>query len=321
MGNLNDYSKIGRYSNLSWSIPEMTIANDYYPFGMLMPRRTLSTKDYRFGFNAKENLNNIKGLGQLVDFGARMYDPRISKFLSVDPKFELYAKWSPYLYSGNNPINLRDINGEGPPEEKEKLNSDLNVGENSEFSYKDENPFRSDSHDNPLPPTPTSGAFTQIATGESYAFNESEPNILEDIFGPPHFKERVTEKRRDISWSYNINRKELVVFENVNSTTVDLFDASKNVQTITTTTTTYFIGETTQLRLFSSDLVYNSIRTIKSEITSSTSNVGSAVVISPELSKRAANAWTDNAINVYEEFYSPEKARMEKLNKLNKPIE
>ena len=201
------------------------------------------------------------------------------------------------------------------------MNSDLNVGENSEFSYKDENPFRSDSHDNPLPPTPTSGAFTQIATGESYAFNESEPNILEDIFGPPHFKERVTEKRRDISWSYNINRKELVVFENVNSTTVDLFDASKNVQTITTTTTTYFIGETTQLRLFSSDLVYNSIRTIKSEITSSTSNVGSAVVISPELSKRAANAWTDNAINVYEEFYSPEKARMEKLNKLNKPIE
>src|SRR5690606_36912003 len=52
-------------------------ANDYYPFGMLMPGRKYSADgSYRYGFNGKENDNDVKGEGNQQDYGMRIYDPR-----------------------------------------------------------------------------------------------------------------------------------------------------------------------------------------------------------------------------------------------------
>ncbi len=94
------------------SVPEIATANDYYPFGMLMPGRTLSTEDYRFGFNGQENLDDIKGVGKTVDFGSRSYDSRIGKWLRVDAYFNKYANLSPYSSFENNPIVVMDLNGD-----------------------------------------------------------------------------------------------------------------------------------------------------------------------------------------------------------------
>jgi uncharacterized protein DUF4329 len=44
----------------------------------------------------------------------RIYDPRLGRFLSVDPLTKKYASWTPYLFAGNNPIRYVDINGMGP---------------------------------------------------------------------------------------------------------------------------------------------------------------------------------------------------------------
>src|SRR5690606_17172303 len=60
-------------------------ATDYYPFGMMMPGRKYSAGSYRYGFNGKENDNDVKGEGNQQDYGMRVYDPRLGKFLSVDP--------------------------------------------------------------------------------------------------------------------------------------------------------------------------------------------------------------------------------------------
>ncbi len=57
---------------------------DYYAFGMQMPGRKLSG-GYRYGFNGKENDNEVKGTGAQYDYGFRIYDPRLGRFLSVDP--------------------------------------------------------------------------------------------------------------------------------------------------------------------------------------------------------------------------------------------
>ena len=66
---------------------------------------------YRYGFNGKENDNEVKGEGDQVDYGKRIYDPRVGRFMSVDPLQREYAMLAPYQYSGNNPIAGVDLDG------------------------------------------------------------------------------------------------------------------------------------------------------------------------------------------------------------------
>jgi RHS repeat-associated protein len=84
---------------------------------MLMPGRKYPAAGglYRYGFNGKENDNDIsEGDGNTSDFGARMYDTRLGRFFSIDPRAREFAFWSPYSFAGNNPIRFTDENGEGP---------------------------------------------------------------------------------------------------------------------------------------------------------------------------------------------------------------
>jgi RHS repeat-associated protein len=49
--------------------------------------------------------------GSHLNFGARIYDSRVGRFLSRDPKFSNYPDLSPYVFSGNNPILFIDKDG------------------------------------------------------------------------------------------------------------------------------------------------------------------------------------------------------------------
>jgi len=95
--------------------PDLVSANDYYPFGMLEPGRQYAQSmlgSYRFGFNGKENDNEVEGVGNQIDYGMRVYDPRIGKFLSVDPLFKSYPWNSSYSYAENEPISNVDLDGQ-----------------------------------------------------------------------------------------------------------------------------------------------------------------------------------------------------------------
>lgn len=83
---------------------------------MLMPGRkyTNASADYRYGFNGKENDNEIRGEGNHIDFGERGYDPRIGRMWSVDPLADQMPAWSPYSYAFNSPIRFVDKDGEIP---------------------------------------------------------------------------------------------------------------------------------------------------------------------------------------------------------------
>jgi RHS repeat-associated protein len=90
-------------------------------FGMTMPGRIYSRGDYRFGFNGKEKDDEVSGSGNQYDYGFRIYNPRIGRFLSVDPLFKSYPWYSPYQFAGNNPIRFIDLDGketEDPQNEK-----------------------------------------------------------------------------------------------------------------------------------------------------------------------------------------------------------
>jgi RHS repeat-associated protein len=69
--------------------------------------------DYRFGFNGKEKDNEIKGTGNSLDFGARIYDSRLGRWFSVDPWHYKYVWQSSYAYYRNNPISTIDYKGKG----------------------------------------------------------------------------------------------------------------------------------------------------------------------------------------------------------------
>jgi RHS repeat-associated protein len=83
---------------------------------MLMPERQWSNgSGYRYGFNGKENDNEVKGIeGSQQDYGMRIYDPRIGRFLSVDPLTRSYPWYTPYQFAGNTPIWAVDLDGGEP---------------------------------------------------------------------------------------------------------------------------------------------------------------------------------------------------------------
>ncbi len=71
-----------------------------------------NSPDYRYGYNGKEKDSELKGEGNSYDFGERMYDPRIARFLSIDPLTTKFPLFSPFLFAGNSPIFAIDKNGE-----------------------------------------------------------------------------------------------------------------------------------------------------------------------------------------------------------------
>ncbi|MBP8892712.1 MAG: RHS repeat-associated core domain-containing protein [Saprospiraceae bacterium] len=87
-------------------------AQDYYPFGMLTPGRNWSAgSEYRFGFNGKESDAETYGEGNAYDYGFRIYNPRLGRFLSVDPLTPKFPMLTPYQFASNTPIMAIDIDG------------------------------------------------------------------------------------------------------------------------------------------------------------------------------------------------------------------
>ena len=71
-------------------------------------------KGYRYGFNGKEIDKGDEGMGgggSTYDYGFRIYNPSMGKFLSVDPLTASYPWYTPYQFAGNKPINCIDLDG------------------------------------------------------------------------------------------------------------------------------------------------------------------------------------------------------------------
>jgi RHS repeat-associated protein len=98
---LSDYRRLAAAATVN-------SATDYYPFGMVA-RAYNSSNQYRYGFNGKEHEDDITG-GD-YDFGARIYDPRLGRWLATDILFRNFAEISPYAFVLNSPIRAIDPDG------------------------------------------------------------------------------------------------------------------------------------------------------------------------------------------------------------------
>ena len=97
----------GQPATVSYYTADVVNATDYYPGGMQQPGRVFNSSSYRYGFNGKENDPEIK----TQDYGFRIYDYRLAKFLSVDPLTKEYPELTPYQFASNTPIKAVDLDG------------------------------------------------------------------------------------------------------------------------------------------------------------------------------------------------------------------
>lgn len=68
----------------------------------------------KYKYNGKElNSNEFSdGSGlEAYDYGARMQDPQLGRWYTIDPMDNKFLNETPYNYGGNNPINLIDVGG------------------------------------------------------------------------------------------------------------------------------------------------------------------------------------------------------------------
>jgi len=98
--------------NVDYYYADIVTANDYYPGGMGMPgRKYTAGSGYRYGFNGKEKSDEVYGEGNVYDYGFRIYNPRLGRFLSEDPLIKQYPELTPYQFASNMPIAAIDLDG------------------------------------------------------------------------------------------------------------------------------------------------------------------------------------------------------------------
>ena len=79
---------------------------DYYPFGKRIEEVGQPLASNRYLFNGKE-WQAVGGVN-LLDYGARMYDPNLGRWFCQDPE---YQSINPYAYCYNNPVRFIDPDG------------------------------------------------------------------------------------------------------------------------------------------------------------------------------------------------------------------
>ena len=89
--------------------------SDYSPFGVELDGRTVSG-GYRFGYQGSEKDNEFKGDGNSYTTEFRQLDPRLGRWLSVDPLGAYFHHINPYNYALNSPIVYFDQGGQYPIE-------------------------------------------------------------------------------------------------------------------------------------------------------------------------------------------------------------
>jgi RHS repeat-associated protein len=88
---------------------------EYYVFGAKVPNRCWEAGEgYRYGFNGKENDDEVLTDAKFQDYGMRLYRPDLGRFVSVDPLAPEYPYYTPYQFAGNMPVWAIDLDGLEP---------------------------------------------------------------------------------------------------------------------------------------------------------------------------------------------------------------
>jgi RHS repeat-associated protein len=86
---------------------DIASASDYAAFGVKLINRGFENSKYSMSFNGKMDDEETG----TQDYGMRIYNPSLGRFLSVDPLTKTYPELTPYQFASNKPINSIDLDG------------------------------------------------------------------------------------------------------------------------------------------------------------------------------------------------------------------
>lgn len=115
---------------------QIVSSSDYYAFGLAFnsySRESSIPNDYKY--NGKEEQTEL-GLSWL-DYGARMYDPAIARWMAIDPMADAMRRHRPYNYAFDNPLRYIDPDGMSPGL---ALENSLDIGFAKEYISSEEEP-------------------------------------------------------------------------------------------------------------------------------------------------------------------------------------
>lgn len=114
-------------------------ASDYFPFGMIMPGRKMGVASYTYGFQGMECDDDWADDGNEYTTAFRQYDPRVGRWMSVEPLSREFPMYSTYANNFNNPVNYFDNNGQCPFLWGAIIGGSVSIGMELYSSYTDPN--------------------------------------------------------------------------------------------------------------------------------------------------------------------------------------
>jgi len=87
-------------------------ADDYFPFGLIMPGRSNTTANANDLYKYTSHERDDEAVSDALDYMlARNYDPTLGRMNQIDPMAHVYSGISPYAYALNTPMNAIDPDG------------------------------------------------------------------------------------------------------------------------------------------------------------------------------------------------------------------
>ncbi len=104
--------KITKNSTATMYTADVISYSDYSPYGTLLDSRHGNDNTYRYGYQGSERDDEMKGSGNSYTTEFRQLDPRLGRWLTIDPKAASMPWQSPYCSMDNNPIWFNDPLGD-----------------------------------------------------------------------------------------------------------------------------------------------------------------------------------------------------------------
>jgi RHS repeat-associated protein len=97
---------------VDYYMAEIVKSTEYSCYGVeLAGWGYISVESFRYGYNGKEKNDEIYGEANCIDYGERIYDPRLGRWSAVEPLSANFPMHSTYAYAANSPILFVDYDG------------------------------------------------------------------------------------------------------------------------------------------------------------------------------------------------------------------